>query len=312
MESSREGRLGLQNKTNYLWKGKTFSQVTSVLQKNSRNGTSTSHHDLFSALPLKLYRKEIASISNLTSASKKQSLRGGLEIPGGTIVNTKSASSCPGISNTLDINYDESKTARCSTGCGISLTANDPDKQNSKYLQSLSQQENARRRVRSSGMNRPRYDSTKNGRAEGYRSASEYLHSRNRTFKQNQFSNLRAGDSTAVPGSAASHDNVYASNTIQYCGENTATEYVPVYYKPNNSKFAQQGGVDAGSRLLRLKYDTITDGGNSMREAYGVNTANALAYGNPANGYTIKDKVGYPIHCTPVAKDGKMCNVSKA
>jgi len=106
-----------------------------------------------------------------------------------------------------------------------------------------------------------------------------------------------------VQDQANAAQNVYASNTIQYVSNKA--QYVPVYYKPNNGKFGKQGAVEASSRLARLKYDTITDAGSKMREAFGEQTANALSYGVPPNGYTIKDKIGYPNICTPVIhKDG--------
>jgi hypothetical protein len=304
MESSQEGRLGLKTKTNFKWKGKTFSQVTSVIQKNKGND-ELSIHMLFRPLPSKIYRKEISSVTNPLKHVK--TTINSMEIPGGNIVNT-SSTLCSGNEGTANIHYEETKTARaCSTGCDDLLTENQPEYRNSKYIQSLSQADNARRRVRSSGMTRPRYNNNKNGRSENYASSGQYLHSRNKTFKQNQFSNLRIGNENATPGSTSSQENEYSSNTIQYCDSNSSlTTYVPVYYKPNNSKFAQQGAVDSGSRLLRLKYDTITQGGNAMREAYGPHTANALAYGVPSNGYTIKDKVGYPNKCTPMFP--KRCN----
>lgn len=79
------------------------------------------------------------------------------------------------------------------------------------------------------------------------------------------------------------------------------TPYVPLYYKPSNSKFASQGGVDSSARLTRLKYDTVTNSANTFMTAYGKHTANALAYGVQSPGYTIKDKVGYPAAKTPTA-----------
>ena len=81
-----------------------------------------------------------------------------------------------------------------------------------------------------------------------------------------------------------------------------AEPFIPLYYKPSNSKFATQGGVDSGSRLARLKYDTITSSANSFRTAFGNQTANSLAYGVPNPGPTNnqKDKQGYPSTCSPV------------
>jgi hypothetical protein len=76
--------------------------------------------------------------------------------------------------------------------------------------------------------------------------------------------------------------------------------YIPIYYKPNNPQFAQQGGVTSSSLILRKKYNTITKNTNMFRRAYGINIDNAVAYGVGDTGYTIKDKIGYPNKKTPV------------
>lgn len=306
MQSSSEGRLGLVHKTDYKWKGHSFSQISSVIQRNiAKPQENLSNRLLFRALPQKIYRKEIASI-NIPFKSTKQSIREIMDAPGGTIGKPADTTKCAGIQTSIDIIASDNKS--CSSACNTSLTKDNPEQTNSSYVQSLSSQDNARRRVRSAGMNRAKFNNSKNGRLESYSTSSQYLYSRNKTFDQNRFSNLRIGDKSAKPGSASANENVYASNTIQHCvaGENsesvegnTTSAYVPIYYKPNNSKFAEQGAVESSARLLRLKYDTITNSSNTLREAYGPQTANALAYGVPSNGYTIKDKVGYPNISTP-------------
>lgn len=88
-----------------------------------------------------------------------------------------------------------------------------------------------------------------------------------------------------------------------------ATNYVPIYYKPNNSQFGRQGAVSSGDLITRIKYDTITTVGSSFRSAYGKQTANALAYGVSDYGYTLKDKIGYPVKETP--KFSKYSNVMR-
>lgn len=81
--------------------------------------------------------------------------------------------------------------------------------------------------------------------------------------------------------------------------------YNVLYYKPNNYQFAQQGAVSSSDLIARRRYNTITDAAASYRTAYGLHVANALAYGVPANGYTVKDKYGYPNKSTPkVGADG--------
>jgi len=208
------------------------------------------------------------------------------EIPGGTIINSAVGKG----THTLDINISSSMTDNpCTTEQWQALV---------KSVPSMSADYNARRKVRSSGMIRRKFD--KNNRESYSVSAGQYMYQRNKTFGQNEFANIRSGDPETTPGTSQALANEYSSNTIQFCGD----KFVPIYYKPNNSKFAQQGGVSGSTHLVRLKYDTITDAGAKMQAAYGVQTANALAYGVPENGYTIKDKIGYPNTCTPVFRSG--------
>jgi hypothetical protein len=75
--------------------------------------------------------------------------------------------------------------------------------------------------------------------------------------------------------------------------------YKTVIYKPSNSQFATQGGVSASSAIARARYNAITNNTAVYNNAYGLSVANALAYGVPENGYTIKDKIGYPLRSTP-------------
>lgn len=307
MQSSREGNLGLKSKMNFSWKGRTLRQITSVIQK-TQTPKYQNKSFYFKALPYKGYRRELPVISNLTIRNNS-TIRNVMETPGSNIVTSRTNIDCKGYPNTLEAPIEKNTSEHPCNKCDDLLRENTAEYNNSRYLRSFSAEDNARRRVRSSGMTKPRYDSKKNGRMESFMSSKQYLHSRNKTFSQNQFNNIRKGDSSKVPGTSDTVDHVYASNTIQHCDGNldAKTNYVPIHYKPNNAKFATQGSVDASARLLRLKYDTITDVGNKMREPYGVHTANALTYGVPANGYTIKDKFGYPNICSPKFPKGYTC-----
>jgi len=84
--------------------------------------------------------------------------------------------------------------------------------------------------------------------------------------------------------------------------------YATMNYKPSNTRFATQGAVSSSARALRLNYDTITTSGNTFREPFGQEVVNALAYGVPGVGYTLKSKTGYPDTCTPyISKYGVEC-----
>ncbi len=128
------------------------------------------------------------------------------------------------------------------------------------------------------------------------------------------------------PGSRTPENNIFNQvpfNTATNVGINQnydgtmspkiGTPYVPLYYKPSNSKFATQGSVDASSRLARLKYDTITSSASSFTTAYGRHTANALAYGVPGPAATFKERIGYSTSCIPTASMNAMmkCTTTK-
>ena len=77
-----------------------------------------------------------------------------------------------------------------------------------------------------------------------------------------------------------------------------------VVYKPNNNKFATQGAVSSGSRLLRLKVDTITRNASSFSSAYGHAAQNAGRYnGNFTAPYFLKSKEN---KCVPFRRKGNM------
>lgn len=85
--------------------------------------------------------------------------------------------------------------------------------------------------------------------------------------------------------------------------------YVTLYYKPNNPGFGVQGAVESSTRMLRLKYNTVTNSAGGVRSAYGDATANALAYGVSEQAYTAKTQVGDKPIKTPVInpRTGQLC-----
>ena len=120
------------------------------------------------------------------------------------------------------------------------------------------------------------------------------------------FSNTEFRDAlgfTQDPSPTSENLTITAANVSQI-----KPNYVPLYYKPNNHKFAQQGAVSSSDRITRLKYESITNSAASYANALGMAVANALAYGVPQGGYTVKDKLGYPNKCTPTVVNGQMRN----
>jgi len=466
-------RLNMNEIGYFSWKGRTFNQITSIIKKNtvSLNNAKQSY---FIPQPLKMYRREIASTTTTSSTTNPYTCNGRistsidlLNMPGGSLTINSGSGTTNGIINTLDINLTTNKydiPGTCQT-----------DVKNC-----MSQVNNARRRVRSSGIIKKQFHLNTNNDTAYHTSTNQYLVSRNRTFQQNQYYYIRQGNSNVKPGDALSVQNIYSSNGINHCkkyfisadtsfeyqwvdrqfhtvdisagnynvGEintlfqrkmtdkkhyfinketgsyvyllsitynnitnkielqslknnldifnsneysfpldeynnpietwekylylydvtttyvhitvwpvfqildnifqqaigftngyypsniisvvvdtnNTLNNdgesisqgydndltfsssfvpgllppYVTIYYKPNNPQFAQQGAVSASSHTARERYNTITNNTAKYRNAYGLSVANALAYGVPENGYTIKDKIGYPNKQTPV------------
>ena len=248
----------------FPWKGKTFSQITTTIQKNkSVNNPTITNNNLFRAAPLKIYRREISN-TTVKSCNPRTSVRiDELNSPNGYLVYSNNNNNSNGLANTLDINLTSNTYDLGKSSCNTSTNC-------------FNQAKNALRRVRSSGMIKPKPDPTHNN-VKYFTGTQQYLISRNRSFQQNQFQ----------------YSSTRPTTTQAYCN--------PVY-KPSNSKFAQQGGVSSSARTLRKDFDTITTIGGSYRTSYGSGMANSLAYGVPNTGYntTLKDKIGYPLKRTPI------------
>jgi hypothetical protein len=293
-------RLSLEEIPYISWKGKTFSQISASLRRNGLFNSSSSNIIPTLALkaqPIKIYRKEIASIP-LNSCNPRTSIKlSTFETPGNNIVNSSvKPSKYNGLTNTIDSLLPSNSGEFPGSGCDDAFSGT------SLENKCLSTQNNALRRVRSSGIIKRKFntDTTINNLTY-YTNSNQYLDSRNKTFEQNEFHFVRKGDTSSVPGTAAAVDNVYASNTVSRCYQHVSSLYIPVYYKPSNSKFAQQGGVSASSQIQRRKYDTITDAGAKLQSSYGKETANAFSYSTTNSSiYSLKQRTGYPNKKTPI------------
>lgn len=435
------------------WKGKPFFQVIASIQRNLNNAPNLSVKQLRKPLPLKIYRKEIVPIRNQTlpkSCNVRTSTKiFDFESPGNNIVSTTQSAlySSNGLVDTLDINpttlSGENGACNTPTAC------------------MLSPQLNARRRCRSSGMMPRKFNTTKNN--DQYSSSTQqYLTSRNRTIKQNEYNYIRKGDAGMIPGPGLAASNIYSPAGLSHCAQvtispannnnvinyywidktaKTATiptgaydvnslnaafqaqqiinntyltdannnkifllnisydtrtqtvvlianvasntsypktlysdpagflngvnypandpttstsgfpivfgatnftisqnnnfgavigfapgtyalgvnksaflpqitsNYVTLYYKPNNPGFGVQGAVDSSTLIQRVKYNTITDAASSLRSPYGNAAANALSYGASEEAYTIKSAVGDKPIFSPVInpRTGQLC-----
>ena len=294
------------------WKGQTFGQITSSIQRNS-NATLSEQKNYtqptvlaFLPPPLKIYRREAFTKPLKTESSKQSTSIELLERPGSSLVvfnnNTKDwnvcDSDCSGNKLTLDTNLINNRGER-GLCCDTSIA------------EQLNPASVARRRCRSAGMYKkkngvlqpPNPESTK---APYANTTKEYLTTRGKTFKQNQYHYLKEGNALAKPGAPGSQNNKYSINDggSFYC--DASGYYIQSEFKPSNYKFSQDGGVSSSARTNRLNYNTITTNGGLYTTAYGSQVGNALSYGKSSDAYTIKDKIGVPAPCDIACKTTKV------
>lgn len=267
------------------WKGQTLKQITSSITKNGKinEDIKLNSRSLMMSRPLKIYRREIAA--NIDTSKCNDRISSSIDVfdqPGGSIINSEAAQQ-NGLVNTIDDIFPNNTCQRPGTCQPI-----------------LSDTNNALRRVRSSGMIKRQFDISTNNNTY-FTNNKQYLINRSIAFEKNQYNYIREGNSSAKPGDSLSKDNIYRSNDMNHC----------VYYKPNNSQFASQGGVSSGEVTLRNKYNTIQTSAATMGSVYGNGVADALSYGISENiytsTYTQKDKTGYPLQKYPkFTKTGEM------
>lgn len=296
-----DSRVGTAMTATPRGKARTNMQRIATVQKNAMTTDPSGNFaqigsNIFLAQPLKLYRKEIASVPTSTVTRTSLTIES-LEMPGATVPAHASPSNLDKVVplEAVVVNLGET-----------SLSDDRPGRDACKSFTTggvcMDPATNARRRCRTSGHLKTNYNST----------SYQYLQNRNKTFQQNQFQYVQSGHTSVIPGTSGANNNVYRSQgsassraiydsagVLSSC-TGTARPFTPVFYKPNNPTFAQQGAVDAGSYILRRKFDSITNSVAKYRKVYGNAVASAMGYG-PANSvYTYKDKVGFPLTRTPV------------
>ena len=225
------------------WKGKTFNQIISTIQRNvsaypytNKTGSTPA---IFLSPPLKIYRREIVTAP---LANCNETISSSIDVfdqPGSTIVNSKSSQTIQnnsGLVETLDFNLTSNTTDR--PGLCNSFTTNGLCLDNAK---------NARNRVRSSGMIRKKYNTTNNNDTY-YTSVGQYLVSRNRTFQQNQYNYIRQGDANAKPGTPSTVQNVYSTGSIEHCSKYTLVN-------PTSFKYQWLDGVYYNVNIPSGVYD---------------------------------------------------------
>ena len=215
------------------WKGHVLNQITTTLQKNGAPSKTLNVKNQFRAMPLKLYRREIAtSIKNKYGCpnSRVSSSIDELTRPGGFIItipsgirdasmNLLSSTGLP-IDNTGLVNIIESpqpNSLNDTYGCG-------PIASNSYNCA----EDNALRRCRSSGIIKRKYDPFRQ-EISYFANSNQYLVSRSKTFLQNQYRHVRAADNSLVSNPLQSNPT-YSPNGISHCSLSQVVAGANVFY----------------------------------------------------------------------------------
>jgi len=218
------------------WKGKTFNQITSRIQMNTRGQSSNlKKTEYFRALPILLPRREIATNLNSNSVcDARLSLSINVfDQPGGSIINSSVKTNSNGLVNTMD-NLLPNNSCEDPGTCSVFVSPS----------------EKAKRRVRSAGMIKRQFDISRGNDKSYFVNKAQYLVSRNLTFQQNQYNYIRSGNATVNPGDALSSQNLYSAQGLSHC---------PRYKIPTDCSFSYQWFVP-GSDIATVP--TSADGGS--------------------------------------------------
>lgn len=201
------------------WKGRTINQITSSIQKNQLTASSVSGKNIFRALPLKIYRREIGVNIPTTAGCHNSRISSSVDEfvrPGGyTITKVASVDKC-GLENIL-----ESPTPPIlneSYGCNGTGTKTSYN----------CAEDNARRRCRSSGVIRRKYDPARS-EISYFTDTNQYLVSRSKTFLQNQYRHVRKPDISLVTNPLLAKDT-YSPNGISHCPKAAIVAGANVFY----------------------------------------------------------------------------------
>ena len=270
-------------KSSYIsWKGHTFGQITTSIQKNNNTEAVMEKSLLFLPPPLKIYRREINTAPISVNSTRRSASIEEINRPNGyLVVSHTNECDCSGNVLILDnlIPNNKTLTGECCNPNAL-----------------LDPASVARRRLRSSGrISKP--VSSASTSAPYCTTSQEYLNTRGKTFGQNQFNYFKSGNPLVKPGAPGSQGNKYAANSTGnlYCIN--PDYYIETQFKPTNYKYSQDGGVSSSSRTTRLNYNTITTNGDLYTKAFGSEVGNALSYGASSDAYTIKQKIGFPAPC---------------
>ena len=258
----------------------------------------------FRARPMKHYRKQYGNTNN--KQTHKTNLMNAFERPNGTLVKSYNYTtdcqnnSAPGVLTIPNFSLKEinqfNKVGK--DGSPTHITYNSTNEYQTKefydFKKCLPVCDTA-----SKARKRTQYQSNINvntARPKYYQTSQSYLQSRCKTFSQSQ-------GISKIDGNTYNNKDI-VNNSVEYNSTSCFSKNSnckKLIYKPSNGQYSNQGAVSAGSRLLRLKLNTIqtaahnANKNNKFAPVDDTSIANALSYsGRSETPFTIKSKYQSP------------------
>jgi hypothetical protein len=262
----------------------SYSRPLSGLEQTFDAGTP------FKARPIKHWRKQLAPIN--TSGPKRVGLGMPMDTPGGSVYLGSESTECIVCAPSNDNeNYPAGiKEYIIRTNTIIQPVLSDSFYDDDKQVCVACNPENNIIKSATTILSKKYYTDSR-----------AYLKSRCRLYDQKLSTNPVPGIEYFYPN----HKPVLPSDSqmgsqvrlTQNCPQNCKQPYGTgtTIYKPSNFQFAVQGAVSSSTRIDRLKYNTITNNGNSFYNAWGAEGANAGRYqGTSTAPYFLKSKYQVP------------------
>lgn len=206
------------------WKGRTINQITSSIQKNGKAYEETTGNGIFRAMPLKIYRREIAANIPTSNGCPNSRISSSIDVfnqPGGSVISriTEVNTDIFGQLNTLE--YSATGNLNETYGCdsrgdsrGDSGDGNEGSTRSSAPSYNCAEK-NARRRCRSSGIIKRVYDPARSELAY-FTNTNQYLVSRSKSFLQNQYRHVRNNDISIITNPLVNKET-YSPNGVSHC-----------------------------------------------------------------------------------------------
>ena len=201
------------------WKGRTINQITSTIQKNGMNVGKTTGNIIFRAMPLKLYRRELAANIPSQNGCPNSRISSSIDVfnqPGGSVILRKTATNSDTVGQLNTLEYSAPGNLNETYGCSSTKTSYN------------CAEKNARKRCRSSGIIKRTYDPARSEIAY-FTNTNQYLVSRSKTFLQNQYRHVRNGDISIITNPLVNKET-YSPNGISHCQKAYIAEGSNVFY----------------------------------------------------------------------------------